>query len=169
MRPAPDPTRLHSVPPMMKRLSDGMTAYAPKATATVFTLIGLVSAWIGVVFAVNGGLCDNDGHCYALPDAVGRSVPWELFAAAALGVATVFLFLAALSFAGRLSSRQAALVLGGGLGVCLVHSVVLYSLSNVFYDGGEPYRTGDRELLLVAVPLLPALGAALLIVSDLRR
>jgi hypothetical protein len=153
---------------MMKRLSDGMTAYAPKRPRRC-SLIGLVSAWIGVVFAVNGGVCDNDGHCYALPDAVGRSVPWELFAAAALGVGAVFLFLAALSFAGRLSSRQAALVLGGGLGVCLVHSVVLYSLSNVFYDSGEPYRTGDRELLLVAVPLLPALGAALLIVSDLRR
>jgi hypothetical protein len=139
------------------------------AVALVLLLVGLVSGWIGVGLVAEKGVCDNQGHCYALPDAVGRRVPWELFAAASLGTAAAFLGLAVLAVMDRLAERRARRALLAGFAVCIVQSLTLHRLSNVFYDGGQPYVTGERKVLSAAVPLIPALGAVLLILSDLRR
>jgi hypothetical protein len=68
----------------------------------------------------------------------------------------------------RLAGQRARLTLLAGFAVCLVQSLVLNRLSNVYYDGGREYLSGERELLLAAVPLIPALGAVLLVLSDLR-
>jgi len=129
-------------------------------TLSMLVVTGLLWEWIALAIVVERGLCSNSGHCYALPDPVGTRVAWGVVAAAVSVVGSLFFAAALLVWRRRLEPRVVRWSLFAASAACVALAFILYSLSNVYYDGGEPYRSGDADVRLAVVPLLSAVAAA---------
>jgi hypothetical protein len=138
-------------------------------TALLTTGFALLLASLAV-WSVSSGACDVDSNtCLGVPRVGRQTVAWQLVVAALALAAAGLAGLAVLLRRGRLSSAATMAALAAVIVISPVLAYWGYDRSNVYYEAGQPYRSGERPAALPIVLLLPAALAGAALAGTWRR
>jgi hypothetical protein len=126
----------------------------------------VVFAWVAVAISATGPACDSGADaCYGVPS-TGASVPWQVLAAAAGAACLVLIVLCVRSSRRRLGQGSTEIILASVCGLGAIVAAWGYDRSNVYFDGGMPYRQGDQKWWVAALLLIPPALALTALISS---
>src|SRR5439155_13604511 len=95
----------------------------------------------------------------------GAAVQWQVLAALAGAACIALIVLCVRSSRGRLGKGSTELILVSVFGLGVAVAAWGYGRSNIYFDGGTPYRQGDPKWWVAAVLLIPPALALMALVS----
>jgi hypothetical protein len=125
--------------------------------AAAFGASAVAFAWVAAAISITGSACDSDANsCYGVP-AAGVPMPWGVVAALPGAVSLVLLVLCVRSWRGQLREGTAKFLLASMCGLGAVVAAWGYERSNVYFNGGVPYRQGHPKWWVAALLVIPPL------------